>query len=103
MSITFFFIKMSVIPSLHQNVSTFPLNKNVGKLSLLDKNVSHFLLYRNISNLQTLMPTLVWSTSKHDVYMAGNFKIIHWSGLSSKMTDVLDTAEHVTSSEVIII
>ncbi|KAH1212121.1 putative WD repeat-containing protein C2A9.03 [Glycine max] len=47
----------------------------------------------------TLMPTLVWSTSKHDVYMAGNFKIIHWSGLSSKMTDVLDTAEHVTSSE----
>ncbi|KAL5126960.1 putative WD repeat-containing protein [Glycine soja] len=47
----------------------------------------------------TLMPTLVWSTSKHDVYMAGNLKIIHWSGLSSKMTDVLDTAEHVTSSE----
>ncbi|XP_028201094.1 uncharacterized protein LOC114385277 [Glycine soja] len=53
----------------------------------------------HICHLQTLMPTLVWSTSKHDVYMAGNFKIIHWSGLSSKMTDVLDTAEHVTSSE----
>ncbi|KAK6154570.1 hypothetical protein DH2020_008818 [Rehmannia glutinosa] len=38
---------------------------------------------------------LVWSTSKHDVYLMSHYSIIHWSSLSSKKTEVLNVSGHV--------
>ncbi|KAL6567592.1 hypothetical protein OROGR_001260 [Orobanche gracilis] len=42
---------------------------------------------------------LVWSTSKHDVYLVSHFSILHWSSLSSKKTEVLNVSGHVAPSE----
>ncbi|KAL5583314.1 hypothetical protein UlMin_015756 [Ulmus minor] len=42
---------------------------------------------------------LVWSTSKHDVYLMSHFSIIHWSSLSCKKTEVLDVSGHVAPRE----
>ncbi|KAL6497648.1 hypothetical protein OROHE_027081 [Orobanche hederae] len=42
---------------------------------------------------------LVWSTSKHDVYLVSYFSILHWSSLSSKKTEVLNVSGHVAPSE----
>lgn len=43
---------------------------------------------------------LVWSTSKHDVYLMSHFSIVHWSSLSCKRTEVLDVSGHVAPCEV---
>jgi len=45
---------------------------------------------------------LVWSTSKHDVYLVSNYSIVHWSSLSSKRSEVLNVSGHVAPCEVII-
>lgn len=45
---------------------------------------------------------LVWSTSKHDVYLVSSYSIIHWSSLSSKKSEILNVAGHVAPCEVII-
>ncbi|CAI9760539.1 unnamed protein product [Fraxinus pennsylvanica] len=42
---------------------------------------------------------LVWSTSKHDVYLMSHYSIIHWSSLSSKKTEVLNVYGHVAPCE----
>ncbi|XP_057793219.1 uncharacterized protein LOC131009830 [Salvia miltiorrhiza] len=42
---------------------------------------------------------LVWSTSKHDVYLMSHYSIIHWSSLSSKKTEVLNVSGHVAPAE----
>ncbi|XP_073311850.1 uncharacterized WD repeat-containing protein C2A9.03-like isoform X2 [Primulina huaijiensis] len=42
---------------------------------------------------------LVWSTSKHDVYLMSHYSIIHWSSLSSKKTEVLNVSGHVAPRE----
>ncbi|XP_073028597.1 uncharacterized WD repeat-containing protein C2A9.03-like isoform X2 [Primulina eburnea] len=42
---------------------------------------------------------LVWSTSKHDVYLMSHYSIIHWSSLSSKKTEVLNVSGHVAPCE----
>ncbi|KAG9145173.1 hypothetical protein Leryth_008960 [Lithospermum erythrorhizon] len=42
---------------------------------------------------------LVWSTSKHDVYLMSHYSIIHWSSLSCKRTEVLNVSGHVAPSE----
>ncbi|XP_062096325.1 uncharacterized protein LOC133802099 [Humulus lupulus] len=42
---------------------------------------------------------LVWSTSRHDVYLMSNFSVIHWSSLSTKKKEVLDVSRHVAPRE----
>ncbi|CAA0815463.1 Transducin/WD40 repeat-like superfamily protein [Striga hermonthica] len=46
-----------------------------------------------------LLRNLVWSTSKHDVYLMSHFSIIHWSSLSSRKTEVLNVSGQVVPSE----
>lgn len=43
---------------------------------------------------------LVWSTTKHDVYLMSHFSIVHWSSLSCKKTEVLNVSGHVAPCEV---
>ncbi|KAL5067779.1 hypothetical protein RYX36_018666, partial [Vicia faba] len=42
---------------------------------------------------------LVWSTSKHDVYLVAHHSIVHWSSLSSKRSEVLNVSGHVAPCE----
>ncbi|CAA3028601.1 Hypothetical predicted protein [Olea europaea subsp. europaea] len=42
---------------------------------------------------------LVWSTSKHDVYLMSQYVIMHWSSLTSKKTEVLNVSGHVAPRE----
>ncbi|CAA3028945.1 uncharacterized WD repeat-containing [Olea europaea subsp. europaea] len=42
---------------------------------------------------------LVWSTSKHDVYLMSHYVITHWSSLASKRTEVLNVSGHVAPRE----
>ncbi|KAL2455372.1 Transducin/WD40 repeat-like superfamily protein [Abeliophyllum distichum] len=42
---------------------------------------------------------LVWSTSKHDVYLMTHYVIMHWSSLTSKKTEVLNVSGHVAPRE----
>ncbi|CAI9773195.1 unnamed protein product [Fraxinus pennsylvanica] len=42
---------------------------------------------------------LVWSTSKHDVYLVSHYVITHWSSLTSKKTEVLNVSGHVAPRE----
>lgn len=42
---------------------------------------------------------LVWSTSKHDVYLMSNSCIIHWSSLLRSKIEVLNVSGHVAPTE----
>ncbi|KAH7546972.1 hypothetical protein FEM48_Zijuj01G0257800 [Ziziphus jujuba var. spinosa] len=61
--------------------------------------------YKNYENVpqsgesSEKLRNLVWSTSKHDVYLMSHFSIIHWSSLRCKKTEVLDVSGHVAPRE----
>ncbi|KAF7842849.1 putative WD repeat-containing protein C2A9.03-like [Senna tora] len=42
---------------------------------------------------------LVWSTSKHDVYLLSHYSIVHWSSINNKKSLVLNVSGHVAPSE----
>ncbi|KAK9265821.1 hypothetical protein L1049_001788 [Liquidambar formosana] len=42
---------------------------------------------------------LVWATSKHDVYLMSNYSVMHWSSLSSNLSEVLNFTGHVAPTE----
>ncbi|XP_077227247.1 putative WD repeat-containing protein C2A9.03 isoform X2 [Tasmannia lanceolata] len=42
---------------------------------------------------------LVWSTSKHDVYLMSNYSVVHWSSLACNLSDVLNFSGHVAPSK----
>ncbi|PKI48009.1 hypothetical protein CRG98_031602, partial [Punica granatum] len=43
--------------------------------------------------------SLVWATSKHDVYLMSNYSLMHWSSLTRNLTDVLNFSGHVKPTE----
>ncbi|XP_025801835.1 uncharacterized protein LOC112881389 isoform X2 [Panicum hallii] len=43
---------------------------------------------------------LVWATSKHDVYMAQNYSVMHWSSLLQKGEEVLNAIDNVFPKQV---
>ncbi|KDP37891.1 hypothetical protein JCGZ_05773 [Jatropha curcas] len=42
---------------------------------------------------------LVWATTKHDVYLMSNYSVMHWSSLSSNLSEVINFAGHVAPNE----
>ncbi|RVW24272.1 hypothetical protein CK203_090994 [Vitis vinifera] len=42
---------------------------------------------------------LVWATSKHDVYLMSNYSVMHWSSISSNLSELLNFSGHVAPSE----
>ncbi|MQM15207.1 hypothetical protein Taro_048149 [Colocasia esculenta] len=42
---------------------------------------------------------LVWSTSKHDVYLMSHYSVIHWSAINLEKTEVLNVSGHVAPCE----
>ncbi|KAF4359936.1 hypothetical protein G4B88_028687 [Cannabis sativa] len=61
--------------------------------------------YNNYENMpfsghtSSMLRNLVWTTSKHDVYLFWNHLIIHWSPLTSTMFEVLNLSGHVAPFE----
>ncbi|KAH7572755.1 hypothetical protein JRO89_XS03G0007800 [Xanthoceras sorbifolium] len=63
--------------------------------------------YQFFHNTRLVKPTilhfqlrnLVWSTSKHDVYFMSNYSVMHWSSLSSNLSEILNFAGHVAPNE----
>ncbi|KAK4761287.1 hypothetical protein SAY87_006180 [Trapa incisa] len=63
-----------------------------------------FKFWRNTRSVKSTilhfqLRNLVWSTTKHDVYLMSNSSIIHWSSLACKKTEVLDVYRHVAPCE----
>ncbi|XP_039833640.1 uncharacterized WD repeat-containing protein C2A9.03-like isoform X4 [Panicum virgatum] len=42
-----------------------------------------------------MLRDLVWATSKHDVYMAQNYSVMHWSSLLQRGEEVLNVIDNV--------
>ncbi|KAM7465494.1 hypothetical protein LguiB_013056 [Lonicera macranthoides] len=42
---------------------------------------------------------LVWSTSKHDVYLMSNYSVMHWSSLSHNLSEVLNFSGHIAPTK----
>ncbi|TYJ19907.1 hypothetical protein E1A91_A09G223900v1 [Gossypium mustelinum] len=63
--------------------------------------------YEFFHNTRSVKPTilhfqlrnLVWTTSKHDVYLMSNYSVMHWSSLSCNLSEVLNFAGHVAPTE----
>ncbi|CAN1302626.1 Uncharacterized WD repeat-containing protein C2A9.03 [Linum perenne] len=54
--------------------------------------ILHFQIFLKLRNL-------VWSTSKHDVYLMSHYSIVHWSSLLAKKTEVLNVSGHIAPRE----
>lgn len=72
-------------------------------------NFNYTIIANNLSNINVKpliyhfqLRNLVWSTSKHDVYLVSHYSIVHWSSLNSKRSEVLNVSGHVAPCEVII-
>ncbi|RVW87107.1 hypothetical protein CK203_027013 [Vitis vinifera] len=68
------------------------------------KGGAYYEFWRNTRSVKSTilhfqLRNLVWSTSKHDVYLMSHFSIIHWSSLSCKKTEVLNVSGHVAPCE----
>ncbi|KAJ0035008.1 hypothetical protein Pint_25635 [Pistacia integerrima] len=63
--------------------------------------------YEFFHNTRLVKPTilhfqlrnLVWATSKHDVYLMSNYSVMHWSTLSSNLSEILNFAGHIAPNE----
>ncbi|KAJ8759684.1 hypothetical protein K2173_009776 [Erythroxylum novogranatense] len=65
---------------------------------------TYYEFWRNTRSVKSTilhfqLRNLVWSTSKHDVYLMSHFSIVHWSSLSCKKTEVLNVSGHVAPRE----
>ncbi|KAJ8747331.1 hypothetical protein K2173_013135 [Erythroxylum novogranatense] len=68
------------------------------------KGGTYYEFWRNTRSVKSTilhfqLRNLVWSTSKHDVYLMSHFSIVHWSSLSCKKTEVLNVSGHVAPRE----
>ncbi|GMN36722.1 hypothetical protein TIFTF001_006233 [Ficus carica] len=68
------------------------------------KGGSYYEFWRNNRSVKSKilhfqLRNLVWSTSKHDVYLMSHLSVIHWSSLSGKKTEVLDVSGHIAPRE----
>ncbi|CAN0824411.1 Uncharacterized WD repeat-containing protein C2A9.03 [Linum grandiflorum] len=57
--------------------------------------------YKNYENLSpshdeiNKLRNLLWATSKHDVFLVGDYSVVHWSALARKGKEVLNVAKPV--------
>ncbi|CAK7323392.1 unnamed protein product [Dovyalis caffra] len=68
------------------------------------KGGMYYEFWRNTRSVKSTilhfqLRNLVWSTSKHDVYLMSHFSIVHWSSLSCKKNEVLNVSGHVAPCE----
>ncbi|KAE9599150.1 hypothetical protein Lal_00043852 [Lupinus albus] len=68
------------------------------------KGGMHYDFWQNTRSVKSTilhfqLRNLVWSTSKHDVYLVSHYSIVHWSSLNSKRSEVLNVSGHVAPCE----
>ena len=81
-------------------LSLFLLPSGTVGYAVSASNISNINMKPLICHMQ--LRNLVWSTSKHDVYLVSHYSIVHWSSLHSKRSEVLNVSGHVAPCEVII-
>ncbi|CAN1302618.1 Uncharacterized WD repeat-containing protein C2A9.03 [Linum perenne] len=69
------------------------------------KGGMYYDFYRNTRSVKSTilhfqLRNLVWSTSKHDVYLVSHYSIVHWSSLLGKKTEVLNVSGHIAPQEI---
>ncbi|CAM8921426.1 unnamed protein product [Rhodiola kirilowii] len=69
-----------------------------------DKGGEYYDFWRNTRSVKSTilhfqLRNLVWSTSKHDVYLMSHSSILHWSSISGKSKQLLDVSGHVAPRE----
>jgi hypothetical protein len=47
------------------------------------------------------LTSLVWATTKHDLYLMGHHKLLHWSALTMNKEEVIDLQEYGPPPEVL--
>ncbi|KAK4254530.1 hypothetical protein QN277_009902 [Acacia crassicarpa] len=69
-----------------------------------DKGGEYYDFWQNTRSVKSTilhfqLRNLIWSTSKHDVYLVSRYSIVHWSSLSCKGSEVLNVSGHVAPCE----
>ncbi|KAI9122620.1 hypothetical protein K1719_006460 [Acacia pycnantha] len=69
-----------------------------------DKGGEYYDFWQNTRSVKATilhfqLRNLIWSTSKHDVYLVSRYSIVHWSSLSCKGSEVLNVSGHVAPCE----
>ncbi|KAI9122490.1 hypothetical protein K1719_006330 [Acacia pycnantha] len=69
-----------------------------------DKGGRYYDFWQNTRSVKSTilhfqLRNLIWSTSKHDVYLVSHYSIVHWSSLSCKGTEILNVSGHVAPCE----
>ncbi|KAE9591555.1 hypothetical protein Lalb_Chr20g0119721 [Lupinus albus] len=69
-----------------------------------EKGAMYYDFWQNTRSVKSTilhfqLRNLVWSTSKHDVYLVSHYSIVHWSSLNSKRSEVLNVSGHVAPCE----
>ncbi|KAK1290284.1 hypothetical protein QJS10_CPB18g00747 [Acorus calamus] len=90
----------------YKNYENVPLSGKLAEKECkqIEKDGNYYEFWRNTrmvkpTYLHFQLRNLVWATSKHDVYLMSNFSVVHWSSLSSNLSDVIDFSGHVAPSE----
>ncbi|KAG8484404.1 hypothetical protein CXB51_022817 [Gossypium anomalum] len=70
----------------------------------IEKGGSYYEFFHNTRSVKPTilhfqLRNLVWTTSKHDVYLMSNYSVMHWSSLSCNLSEVLNFAGHVAPTE----
>lgn len=70
----------------------------------MEKGGNYFEFFHNTrlvkpTILHFQLRNLVWATSKHDVYLMSNYSVMHWSSISSNLSELLNFSGHVAPSE----
>ncbi|KAL8162353.1 hypothetical protein V2J09_013842 [Rumex salicifolius] len=90
----------------YKNYENIPLSgEDVDKeFKQVEKGGNYYEFFHNSrivkpTILHFQLRNLVWSTSKHDVYLMSNYSVMHWSSLSSTLSEVINFAGHVAPAE----
>ncbi|KAK6930640.1 WD40 repeat [Dillenia turbinata] len=90
----------------YKNYENIPLSGQAvdKECKQMEKGGNYYEFYHNSrlvkpTILHFQLRNLVWATSKHDVYLISNYSVMHWSSLSSNLSEVLNFSGHVAPSE----
>ncbi|KAK6914382.1 WD40 repeat [Dillenia turbinata] len=90
----------------YENYENIPLSGQAvdKECKQMEKGGNYYEFYHNTRLVKPTihhfqLRNLVWATSKHDVYLMSNYSVMHWSSLSSNLSEVLNFSGHIAPSE----
>ncbi|CAL5347837.1 unnamed protein product [Camellia sinensis] len=90
----------------YRNYENIPLSGEVvdKECKQMEKGGNYYEFFYNTrlvkpTILHFQLRNLVWATSKHDVYLMSNYSVMHWSSVSSNLSEVINFSGHVAPTE----